>query len=89
MYCVGLCSGIVSKKEKRPSLRGGMALDLTDTCFKAAYEVVLVFSGFLFPCSVLPALPAGIAWSREIGSTTSMAVYFVNMIDPQLSSMAI
>lgn len=35
-YCVGLCSGIVSKKEKRPSLRGGMVLHLTDTCLKAA-----------------------------------------------------
>ncbi|XP_074191196.1 LIM domain transcription factor LMO4 isoform X2 [Rhinolophus sinicus] len=39
--------------------------------------------------SVLHALPAGIAWSREIGFTTSMAVYFVNMIDLQRSSMAI
>lgn len=64
-------------------------LYLTGTRLKAAYKVVLVFSGCLFLFSVLRALPAGIAWSREIGFTTSMAVYSVNTIDPQPSSMAI
>uniref|UniRef100_A0A8C6VDV0 LIM domain only 4 n=1 Tax=Naja naja TaxID=35670 RepID=A0A8C6VDV0_NAJNA len=39
--------------------------------------------------SALPVQPAETAWSLETGFTTSMAVYSVNMIDPQLSSMAI
>lgn len=83
VLCLGCVLGSCQRKPPKPKWW------CAGTCLKAAYEVVLVFSEFLFLSSVLHALPAGIAWSQEIGFTTSMAVYFVNMIDPQLSSMAI
>lgn len=88
-------SRIMSKEGKHQAISG--SLYLTDnllknslqTCDHKRLNLYLFSVGLLFPCSVLHALPAGIAWSREIGFTTSMAVYFVNMIDLQLSSMAI